>query len=166
MIEIRREQERDYSQVYQVNVAAFKGDVEARLVDKLHGVEGYLSYVADLDGRVVGHISFSAVTLDDELCPFAGLAPMSVLPEFQKQGIGSLLVNAGLKDCSKAGYTAAFVLGHAEYYPKFGFQAAEQYGIRCEYPSPAENFMVFELQTGALEGESGLIKYHPIFAEF
>ena len=165
MIVIRREQETDFPQVYELNIAAFESDEEARLVDRLRGVEGYLSYVADSEGSILGHISFSPVTLDDTSRPFAGLAPMSVLPAFQRQGIGSSLVEAGLEGCRAERLTAVFVLGHAEYYPKFGFRVAEQFGFRCEYPVPSENFMVLELQPGCLKGESGLVKYDPVFAE-
>lgn len=163
MIEIRREQERDLSQVYGVNVAAFGRDAEAGLVDRLRKIEGYLAYVAHLNERVVGHISFSPVTLDGTQCQFVGLAPMSVLPEFQRQGIGSLLVYRGVEGCRSGGCSAIFVMGHPRYYSKFGFQVANRYGFECEYKVKAENFMVLELQARAFEGKGGLIKYDPVF---
>jgi putative acetyltransferase len=89
---------------------------------------------------------------------------MSVLPEHQNRGIGTALVKQGLKECSAAGATAIFVLGHAHYYPRFGFQTAGPSGFSSEYPGTDESFMVLELVEGALSGKSGLIKYGPAFA--
>lgn len=91
---------------------------------------------------------------------------MSVLPGHQKQGIGSRLVTVGLDACREAGRTAVFVLGHADYYPRFGFQTAAELGFSCEYPVPPEHFMALELVAGSLANTSGLIKYHPAFADF
>ena len=92
-----------------------------------------------------------------------GLAPMAVRPENQKQAIGSALVEAGLKQCEHAGIAAVVVLGHPEYYPKFGFVPAPPLGLTCEYAVPDEVFMVAELTPGALADRSGLIKYAPPF---
>ncbi len=166
MTTIRREKEEDIPQVYQVNSLAFENEAEAKLVEKLRKAKTYIGLVAETDGKVVGHISFSAVTLEDETTDFLGLAPMSVLPDFQSQGIGSMLVKEGLKLCADEGFTAVFVLGHSHYYPRFGFETAKLRSFSCEYPSPDESFMVVELKPGALNGKQGLIKYGPEFAEF
>lgn len=165
MMEIRKETEKDFSEVFQVVASAFENESEAKLVERLRNVEPFISLVAEKDGRIVGHIAFSAVTLDDEPTDFLGLAPMAVAPEFQNQGIGSRLVREGLKICADAGFTAVFVLGHPEYYPRFGFETAKLLGFSCEYPAPDEAFMVLELEKGALDGRKGLIKYRPEFAE-
>lgn len=90
---------------------------------------------------------------------------MAVLPEFQKRGIGTLLVEAGLAECRKAQYDFVVVLGHPEYYPRFGFVPASRYGIKCEYPVPDEVFMLIELRAGALQGRHGIVKYEPEFDE-
>jgi putative acetyltransferase len=95
----------------------------------------------------------------------AGLAPMSVLPDHQKQGIGASLVNAGLSLCVSNGYKAVVVLGHPDYYPKFGFTPASTFGIKSEYDVPDEVFMVKELENGALSEYQGVVKYHPLFAQ-
>lgn len=161
---IRKEEEKDFEQVYRVNLLAFGGEDEAKLVERLRTVSTCISLVAESDGMVVGHISFSPVTLNDEQVSFLGLAPMSVLPEFQNTGIGTALVKKGLTECEAAGCRAVFVLGHSTYYPRFGFETAKLRGFSCEYPSPDEAFMVLELVPGALAGKTGLIKYHPEFA--
>lgn len=165
MITIREEKPPDFAQVFRVVTEAFEQDEEARLVERLRSIEGYVALVAEKDGLVVGHISFTPLTLDDEKTDFSGLAPMAVLPEYQNQGIGSRLVNEGLKAVADKGFNAVFVLGHSHYYPRFGFEVAKTKGFKCEYPSPDESFMVVELTPGVLEGKSGLIKYRPEFSE-
>lgn len=165
-MEIRPEEERDFSQVYRLNSLAFEGEAEANLVAKLRKAKIYFSLVAEIDGKIAGHIAFSTVTLNDEPAKFLGLAPMSVAPEFQNQGIGSILVLEGLEMAANQGFAAVFVLGHSHYYPRFGFKTAKPKGFSCEYTSPDEFFMVIELEPGALAGKQGLIKYGPEFAEF
>jgi putative acetyltransferase len=88
---------------------------------------------------------------------------MAVLPEHQKQGIGSQLVQAGLRECQRIGCEVVVVLGHPEYYPRFGFIPASQKCLRCEYPVADEFFMVAELKAGTLGGQPGLVKYRPEF---
>jgi putative acetyltransferase len=90
---------------------------------------------------------------------------MAVLPEYQKQGLGSQLVREGLKKCRPIGCNVVVVVGHPEYYPRFGFVPAGQKELRCEYPVPDEVFMVAELKPGALDGQRGLVKYRPEFGE-
>ena len=126
----------------------------------------FLSLVAVEDGNVVGNIVFTPVTLDsfDEL-RVMGLAPMAVTPSRQNCGIGSRLVEAGLDNCRAQGVGAVIVLGHAEYYPRFGFQPASQWGIRSEYDVPDDVFMLIELVPDYLKSHHGTIRYHPAFAE-
>ena len=171
MIEIREERPDDYEAVRRVNESAFEGPQEAALVDALRGAaRPYVSLVAVETGRVVGHIFFSPVTIDSggasegAPLPAMGLAPMGVVPELQRRGTGSRLVRAGLEECRRAGCGAVFVVGHADYYPRFGFAPAGPRGFRCEYAVPAEVFMVTELVPGALAGRAGLVKYRPEFA--
>lgn len=165
LIKIRPEKVEDFAQVYRVNSAAFEGEGEAKLVENLRKAAPHISLVAEVEGEIAGHIFFSPMTFEDEKTDFLGLAPMAVLPEFQNQGVGSKLVREGLKTASEKGFTAVFVLGHANYYPRFGFQTAKTKGFSCEYDVPDEIFMVLELEKDALKGKKGLVKYRPEFAE-
>lgn len=171
MVEIRAERAGDEAAVRRVNELAFGRAEEAALVDALRAAaRPHVSLVAVDGGRVVGHVFFSPVSLETEGGPedssFAamGLAPMAVLPGHQRRGVGSELVRAGLDECRRAGRDVVVVLGHPEYYPRFGFRPAGRAGLRCEYPVPDDTFMVVELRPGALAGRRGLVKYHPAFA--
>ena len=121
--------------------------------------------VAEEGDDIVGHILFSPVTLEDcdQSISIAGLAPMAVLPKHQRKGIGSRLVEEGIRRCEEAGYDAVVVLGHPEYYPRFGFSPSMNYGIRSEYDVPDEVFMVKELKEGVLADCKGTVKYHEVF---
>jgi len=163
---VRRERPGDEAAVRTINEAAFGRPDEARLVDSLRSVSGALSLVTEQGGVLVGHIQFSPAILEtrQDVFPLAALGPMAVLPQHHRQGFGSALVRAGLAACRDAGWRAVIVLGHPEYYPRFGFVPAEAFGIRSEYSVPREVFMALELQPGALRGRSGLARYHPAFA--
>jgi|SRR5687767_5623184 len=166
MIIIRPETCEDRAEVHQVNELAFGSPSEANLVDKLRPVaDPQISLVAVSEGQIVGHIFFSPVSVESNAsgAETLGLAPMAVLPEFQNQGIGSQLVRAGLQECRRIGCDVVVVLGHPDYYPRFGFVPAKQKGLSCEYPVPDEVFMVTELKPGGLNGRRGLVKYRPEF---
>jgi len=168
MMVIRAEIEEDGPAIRSVNESAFGGAREADLVDVLRDVASpFVSLVAVEDDQVVGHILFSPVSVETEGGGFGALAlaPMAVLPGYQKRGIGSRLVREGLKECGRLGHRIVFVLGHAEYYPRFGFTPAREKGLTCEYPVPDEVFMVAELEPGVLRGRRGLVKYHPLFGK-
>jgi len=163
-VRIRRESAADRAAVHALNSAAFGQAAEADLVDALRDEAGVISLVAEVEGRVVGHILFSPVTLaGHESLAIAGLAPMAVTPDRQRQGVGSALVRTGLDQCRRSGFGAVVVLGHPAYYPRFGFATASERSIDCEYDVPAEAFMLLELQSGYLHGASGTIRYHPAF---
>lgn len=172
MIKIRAERAEDAAAVRRVNELAFGGAEEAALVDALRAAaDPHVSLVATDGDEIVGHIFYSPVSLEsedgteDSRFAAMGLAPMAVLPEHQRRGVGSALVRAGLDECRRMGLGVVVVLGHPEYYPRFGFRPASRAGLRCEYPVPDDTFMVVELRPGALAGRRGLVKYHPAFAE-
>jgi putative acetyltransferase len=151
-IKIRQEQSKDIIAIREINSRAFDGPGEAALVDLLRSNnKAKISLVALWNERLVGHILFSPVTFDppNPGLSCVGLAPMAVLPELQNQGIGSYLVKAGINTCQTLKYDAAFVLGHVNFYPRFGFQPASQHNLDCEYDAgPA--FMALELKPGVL----------------
>ena len=166
MITIRAETVTDRESVRGVNEAAFGRPQEADLVDALRGsVNPCVSLVAEEGGRVVGHIFFSPVAVESGEGAWAalGLGPMAVLPEYQRRGVGSELVREGLSECRRLGHEVVFVLGHARFYPRFGFTQAKAKGIECEFNAPDENFMVVELRPGALAGRKGIVRYSPEF---
>jgi len=167
VIEIRNETPDDHPAVREVNERAFGGPHEAALVDMLRSAnKALISLVAVSQGRVVGHILFSSVTVAvaPESFRGIGLAPMSVLPEFQNKGIGSRLVREGLEACEREGYDAVVVLGHTGFYPRFGFLRAKDHGLDNEY-NATDAFMVLELREGVLGRIRGLVKYAPEFSD-
>ena len=161
---IRAERSADYAAIEHVNRLAFGQDDEARLVSKLRAIDGFdpaLSLVAVRDGRIVGHILFSPIHIETDQgdVPALALAPMGVLPECQRQGIGCDLVREGLEACRRAGHRIVIVVGHAEYYPRFGFTPAGRHGLRPPFTVPDEAFMAMALVPGALEGVSGVVRF-------
>jgi putative acetyltransferase len=164
-IVIRPETSADHEAIRHVNRLAFGQDDEARLVDALReGGHVRLSLVADQLGRVVGHILFSDLPIhtDRGVVAALALAPMSVLPEFQKQGIGSALVREGLDECRRRGHKIVVVVGHPHFYPRFGF--SPQLAAHLESPfSGRDSFMAVELEPGALDHVSGKVAYPPPF---
>ena len=165
-LKIRTETEADQDAVYAINTAAFDTPAEADLVDALREqAHPIVSLVAEDNGQVVGHILFSPVTLSGHPTLNAmGLAPMAVTPDRQRNGIGTALVQSGLEQCKQLGIQAVVVLGHPDYYPRFGFVPSTIFRINSEYDVPEEVFMAIELQPGALNGKSGTVKYHPAFS--
>ena len=166
-IEIRPEEECDFHAIRGILDAAFGGPVEARLVELLRQRgKAVVALVARLEGQVVGHVLFSPVSVEVAPASFrgVGLAPLAVTPEFQNQGIGIRLTQAGLAACRELGYEAAVVLGHPDYYPRFGFERASLYGLSNEYGED-EAFMAMELRPRGLEGVRGLVKFASEFNE-
>jgi putative acetyltransferase len=163
---IRPENENDRDAVFAVNISAFETQAEATLVDVLREqARPVVSLVAEEQGNVVGHIMFSPVILSGNPdLKVMGLAPMAVAPERQRKGIGSALVRAGLEQCRQLGFVAVVVLGHPEYYPRFGFLPSSRFGIDSEYEVPEEVFMAMELEPEALSGQTGRVKYHHAFS--
>jgi putative acetyltransferase len=165
-VRIREEQPGDRARIHALNAGAFESPAEANLVDALRArAKPVISLVAEDEQVLVGHILFSPVSLTahDEL-KIMGLAPMAVAPEHQRKGIGSALVRAGLGQCRRIGCGAVVVLGHPQYYPRFGFVPSTRFGISSEYDAPEEAFMALELEPAYLAGKRGCVKYHAAFA--
>lgn len=163
--EIRGELPGDLAAIRHLNERAFDGPAEAKLVDLLRAAgKATVSLVAILDDRIVGHILFSPVTIAQAPAGVraAALAPMSVLPEFQNRGIGSQLVREGLEACREHGFDLIVVLGHINYYPRFGFQKASDHGLASDYDA-GDAFMVLPLGEGVLQKVRGLVRYAPQF---
>ena len=164
---IRKEKASDKGKIWKVNAEAFETKAEANLINALRdsGIS-FISLVAEEDEEIVGHILFTSVELigGDSALRLMGLGPMAVLPKLQKKGTGSQLVKTGIKNCLTQGYDAIVVLGHPEYYPKFGFVPSVKYGIKSEYDALDGAFMVLELKESSLKDRNGIIKYHAAFS--
>ena len=175
-IVIRSEQLADHAAIAEVNREAFGQEGEPRLVAALRDADGFdpqLSLVAVRDDGVVGHILFSPIHIErdsgdvpaEARARALALAPMAVRPAYQRQGIGSALVRAGLEACRRAGHRIVVVLGHAEYYPRFGFTLAGEHGLRAPFEVPDEAFMVLSLVDGGLDDVAGVVRYPAPFSD-
>ena len=162
---IRPETAADGDAIRHVNRLAFGQDDEARLVDALREA-GYVqvSLVAERAGQVVGHILFSDLAIITEAGTVGALAlaPMAVLPAFQKQGIGSALVRRGLDECRRQGHKIVAVLGHPHFYPRFGFSSKLASALASPF-GDGDSWMAVELVPGALAGVAGRVNYPPPF---
>ncbi|WP_013324601.1 GNAT family N-acetyltransferase [Gloeothece verrucosa] len=166
MYSIRPEIKDDVEGVRLLLEKTFGRPQEADLVDTLREREVItLSMVAHIDGQIVGYIAFSPVEIESESSTqkILGLAPLAILPPYQRQEIGSKLVETGLIECQKMGYQAIVVLGAPEFYNRFGFRQASLYQLYSSFDIPSEFFMVKELLNGALGGHKGVVNYQPEF---
>jgi len=166
MVDIRPESPDDIAAIRTVNRLAFGQADEAALVDALRdGGFGVASLVAEGADRIVGHIFFSRLPIEvgDRVIEGAALAPMAVMPDRQRQGIGSALVRAGLAACRAAGIAAVVVLGHSDYYPRFGFAARAAQGLRPPFADAGDAFMALELVPGSLCLRDAVVRYAPPF---
>lgn len=163
---VRPETAADHPAVRAVVTEAFETDAEARLVDALRGAAALTSSLVALVGpELVGHIAFSPVTIqrDGHVGTGIGLAPVAVRPAYQRRGVGTALIERGLNELRLAGHRLVFVLGSADYYPRFGFGAAHHHGARWEHDAPPEAFMVLALAEQATDDIAGVVRYHPAF---
>lgn len=166
IMDIRVEKPEDVNAIHQLNRKAFGRENEAILVDQLRGIASMFSFVAVQSAQIVGHLFFSPIAVNGQCSSnllILGLAPVAVLPSYQRQGIGSLLIQRGLEVCTQSSCDAVVVLGDRKYYSRFGFVSASSHGLRCEYDVPDEAFMVLELNRGALQDCSGTVQYRSEF---
>lgn len=163
--EIRREQKEDYDQITVVNNLAFNQTNEGILISKLRGTDQFipeLSLVAVFQKKLIGYILFYPLDIisGEKRFEILSLAPMAVLPEFQKKGTGKKLVIEGLKKSQALGFKAVVVLGHPEYYPKFGFKRTSKWNIKPPINDvPDEASMALELEEDFLKDKTGMIEY-------
>jgi putative acetyltransferase len=158
------EDSEELSVIHSINEVAFGSQYEAELVDKLR-TEGavLVSLVAEMQGRIVGHILFSRMSIETPggSVPSTALAPMAVLPRHQRRGIGGRLVRHGLNLLREQGERIVIVVGHPNYYPRFGFSSGKALSLKGPFPQDA--FMAMELSPGALEGVRGQVRYPAAF---
>ena len=162
-ITVRPETAEDIRAIDVVHISAFGGEAEAQLVSALRESTTYnreLSQVAELGGRIVGHVLLTRVPLrkDGEEKHVLALGPMSVVPSQSHRGIGSELINASIKLAKEKGYGAIVVLGHPEYYKRFGFVQARERQVSCNLPAPEDALTVMEIVDGNLAG-GGHVEY-------
>ena len=161
---VRKETPDDFQQVARVIEMAFRRKNEAVTVDRLRHNANYrahLSLVAEYRGNVIGHILFFPVKIrtNNAIMASLALAPLAISPEFQKMGIGTRLVQEGLRRARELGYTSVIVFGHPEYYAKFGFISARRWGITAPFNVPKDTLTAIELEKDALAHGAGMIEY-------
>lgn len=164
MLEIRQENKNDYEEVYNVIKTAFETAEESdgneqNLVVDLRKSDNFipeLSLVAVKDKKIVGYILFTKIKIGDNV--ELALAPLGILPGYQRQGIGEKLIKEGHKIAKDLGYHYSVVLGSNKYYPKFGYEKASNYGIKAPFEVPDENFMAIKLND-TNEEIKGTVKY-------
>jgi len=166
---IRQENNNDFKDVFNVIEKAFKTEQfsdhkEQFLVERLRKSNAFipeLSLVAEIDGKIVGHILVTKLKIKNKTSEFdsLALAPVSVLPEFQGKGIGGKLIVESHKKAKELGHKSIVLLGHEKYYPRFGYEQADKYGIELPFEVPKENCMVIELTENGLNGVNGMVEY-------
>lgn len=161
---IRKEEQKDYEAIYLMVKEAFDSAEhsdgnEHHLVNALRSGKAYipeLSLIAEIDGKIVGHIMFTKARVENHTV--LALAPLSVLPEYQRQGIGTALIKEGHRIANELAYAYSVVLGSDEYYSRAGYLPAENFGINPPFDVPSINFMAYKLKEEA-PAIKGVLRY-------
>lgn len=174
-ITIRKEKQTDYPSVHKVIENAFKtlaisDHKEQFLVERLRKSDAFiseLSLVAEFESKIVGHILLTKIKIknNQEVINALALAPLSVLPHFQGQGIGGMLIKKAHSIAKKLNHKLIVLIGHANYYPRFGYVRADKYGIKLAFEVPEENFMVKVLGKNGMDAINGIVAYPKEFNE-
>ncbi|NOR87098.1 MAG: GNAT family N-acetyltransferase [Bacteroidales bacterium] len=172
-VNIRQEKPLDYPQVSYIIGKAFKNEIhsdhqEQILVENLRGSESYipeLALVAEIGDTIVGYILLTKLKIigKDKMAESLALAPVCVLPDFHHQSIGSQLIEKAHHTARKMGFQSVILLGHEDYYPRFGYELTSKYGIELPFEAPEENCMIIELEKDGLKGVSGQVEYPKVF---
>lgn len=170
---IREELEKDYKEVEELVEEAFRNEEysdhqEHNLINRLRKSNEFineLSLVVEFDEKLIGHILLSKIKInkENESHESLAMAPVSVLPEHQNKGIGKLLIEKSITEAKRLGYSSIIVLGHENYYPKFGFVKASEFKIRPPFEVPEEAFMALEIEKGSLKDIEGVVEYSSAF---
>jgi putative acetyltransferase len=166
-IKVRAETADDFRAIDVVNLSAFQGEAEAQLIGELRKSEAFipdLSLVAELNGRIVGHVVLTKVQFTSARgeTEILALGPMSVVPSQSHRGIGSELIEAAVARARPLCYTAIVVAGHPDYYLRFGFRPAKDWGVSCNLAIPEDALTAMELVDGALQ-DGGTVRYPDLF---
>ena len=170
---IRKETKEDYQFTEQVVKKAFEKELysdqnEHSLVSNLRNSDSFipdLSLVALYNGKIIGHILLSKIFIINNESKKASLAlaPMSVFPEYQNRGVGKRLISTALNKAKSLNFESVIVMGHSNYYPKFGFEKASKWSLKAPFEVSDEFLMAIELKENALKIESGIIEYPDVF---
>jgi len=174
-ITIRQENTYDFKAVFELIEEVFRTEKlsdhrEQFLVERLRKSSAFipeLSMVAEIRNKIVGHILLTKLKIKNDQNEFdsLALAPVSVLPEYQGNGIGGALIEQAHKTAKELEYKSIVLLGHENYYPRFGYQLADKFGIKLPFDVPPENCMVIELTENGLKGVNGTVEYPKEFIE-
>lgn len=174
-INIRQEQEIDHAAVFGVIEAAFKSEVlsdhkEQFLVERLRASRSFvpeLSLIAELNQEVIGHILLTKIQINNAKGSnqSLALAPVSVHPAHQGKGVGGRLIKKAHVVAKHLGFKSIVLLGHEEYYPRFGYELTSKYGINLPFEAPEANCMVLSLAENGLDGVHGMVEYDKAFFE-
>lgn len=172
---IRREEIRDYKEVFKLIENAFENEVytdhkEQFLVERLRNSKAFipeLSLVAEIDGEITGYILLTKIKIinNDIQKTSLALAPVAVLKKYQGKGIGGKLIEEAHRKAKELGFDSVILLGHEKYYPKFGYEMTKKYGIKLPFEVPDENCMLIELTENALKDITGIVEYPKEFYE-
>lgn len=165
---IRPEKKEDYPWIAKIHDLTFRRKNEGWLVASLRATGGFipkLSLVAEEQDQIFGHILFYPVWIINptQSFPTLSLAPMAVLPALQRRGIGTLLMQKGIKEAARTDFDSVIVLGHPAFYKKFGFEKASRWKIRLPFEVPEEAFRALELKKDALARVTGVVQYPDAF---
>ena len=168
-LKIRQEEARDHKKVAEIIENAFKTEhfsdhQEQFLVERLRNSKDFvpeLSMVAELNGEVVGQILLSKIKITNSATSFdsLALAPVSVAPDYQQQGIGGALIRSAHKKAKELGFRSILLLGHDTYYPRFGYELTSKYNISLPFDIPEKYCMILSLIEGGLDGVQGMVEY-------